>query len=81
MEQTISISLGEHFQEFIASKINSGKFKSTNEVINVALELLEEEELRTKHLIAELEYGENSGFVDNFDPEEFLRNSLQSKQL
>ena len=72
MEKITNISLGTHFEEFINQKIQSGTYSSINEVILSALSLLENEDKKEKALIVELEKGEESGFVDNFDPKQNL---------
>lgn len=72
MGKTTNISLGTHFEEFINHKIQSGTYSSINEVILSALSLLEKEDKKEKALIEELEKGEESGFVDNFDPKQNL---------
>ncbi len=72
MGKNTSISLGDYFEEFIKEEINSGRYNSASEVIRSALRLLEREEKKEKELIKALELGEQSGFVDDFDPEQNL---------
>ncbi len=80
MRKNTSISLGEHFEQFIMEKVNSGKYNSVSEVIRSALRLLENEEKKEKELIKALEKGEQSGLVENFDPVAYLK-ELQKKHL
>ena len=78
MGKNTSISLGNHFENFINNEISSGKYNSTSEVIRSALRLLEIEENKTSQLRKALDEGENSGFVENFNPTEQL-NSFKEK--
>jgi len=80
MAKNTSILLGEYFENFVNEKISSGKFSSVSEVIRTALRLLENEDNRFKALIKELEIGEKSGFVKDFDRIENLKN-LHAKHL
>lgn len=80
MGKNTSISLGDYFEEFIKEEINSGRYNSVSEVIRSALRLLEREEKKERELIKALEFGEQSGFVDDFDPEQNLTN-LHRKHL
>ena len=73
MEKNTSITLGSYFEEFIKEEVNSGRYNSVSEVIRSALRLLEQEERKEKELIKALVVGEQSGFVDDFDPKENLR--------
>ena len=59
--------------EFIKKEVNSGRYNSVSEVIRSALRLLEQEEKKEKELIKALVVGEQSGFVDDFDPKENLK--------
>lgn len=68
MGKNTSISLGNHFEEFINEEVKSGRYSSVSEVIRSALRLLECEEKKEGELIKALEIGEESGFVDNIDP-------------
>lgn len=80
MAKNTSITLGDHFENFINQKIVSGKYNSVSEVIRSALRLLEKEENKVDLLISELEAGENSKLVEDFNPKDFL-SSLKKKHL
>jgi antitoxin ParD1/3/4 len=64
MAKNTSISLGEHFDEFIAQQLQSGRYGSTSEVIRAGLRLLEETDAKRMHLRKLLIEGERSGFTD-----------------
>ena len=80
MGKNTSISIGTHFEEFINYEVKSGKYGSVSEVIRTALRMLEREEQKEKELIKALEVGEESGFVENFDPKQHLED-LHRKHL
>ena len=80
MSKNTSISLGNHFEEFIKEEITSGRYNSVSEVIRSALRLLEREEKKEKELIKALEAGENSGVIENFNPTNHLK-ELHKKNL
>jgi antitoxin ParD1/3/4 len=80
MAKNTSILLGEYFENFVNEKISTGKFSTVSEVIRSALRLLEKEENRHEALMKELELGEKSGFVKNFDRAENLKN-LHAKHV
>ncbi|SHG24413.1 antitoxin ParD1/3/4 [Salegentibacter echinorum] len=73
MAKNTSISLGNHFEEFIKEEVKSGRYGSVSEVIRSALRLLEREEKKERELIKALEIGEQSGFVEDFDPNQNLK--------
>lgn len=73
MGKNTSISLGHHFEDFIKEEVKSGRYSSVSEVIRSALRLLESEEKKERELIKALEKGEQSGFVEDFDPKQNLR--------
>ena len=80
MGKNTSISLGSHFEDFINREISTGKYGSVSEVIRSALRLLETEERKMEALRNELDLGEQSKFVDNFNPDAYLAN-LHKKHL
>lgn len=73
MSKNTSILLGDYFEDFIKSQVNSGKYTSSSEVVRAALRLFEEEELKKKALVKELSKGEKSGFVKDFNKDNFLK--------
>tara|TARA_B110000967_G_scaffold190514_1_gene215295 strand:- start:1082 stop:1324 length:243 start_codon:yes stop_codon:yes gene_type:complete len=72
MGKNTSISLGNHFEEFINGEVKSGRYSSVSEVIRSALRMLETEDKKERELIKALEIGEQSGFVEDFDPNQNL---------
>lgn len=72
MGKNTSISLGSHFENFIASEVTSGKYNSASEVVRSALRLLESEERKLNELRSALIEGENSEMVENFNAEKHL---------
>ena len=72
MSKNTSILLGDHFNNFISSEVASGRYSSASDVVRSALRLLEIEESKIKWLQNELEIGEKSGFVENYNPKKHL---------
>ena len=64
MPKNTSITLGEHFDKFIAERIKQGRYGSASEVIRAGLRLLETNETKIETLRALLAQGEKSGFAD-----------------
>ncbi len=73
MARNTSILIGEYYENFINRQIATGKYNSVSEVIRTALRHFEQEEIQTKSLIAELELGEKSGKIRNFNRTENLK--------
>lgn len=63
MAKNTSISLGDHFESFINSQIESGRYGSVSEVVRASLRLLEEHEKKIGALRDALIEGEKSGDV------------------
>ncbi|MGF7141164.1 type II toxin-antitoxin system ParD family antitoxin [Roseimarinus sediminis] len=80
MGKNTSISLGDHFEDFISTSIASGKYSSVSEVVRAALRLLESEENKLKELRNALIEGENSQMNENFDGQKHLQD-LHRKYL
>ena len=61
MAKNTSITLGDHFDGFIVSQIQTGRYGSASEVIRSALRLLETQETKLNTLRQLLVAGEESG--------------------
>jgi len=79
MSKNTSISLGNHFDKFVQSRINAGRFKNVSEVIRAGLRLLEEEESKIVALKQAIQEGIDSGMAYDFNPEEHLK-QLKAKR-
>lgn len=64
MAKNTSITLGEHFDDFIAQQLDTGRYGSASEVVRAGLRMLEDTESKLDTLRRLLEEGEQSGFVD-----------------
>ena len=64
MAKNTSITLGPHFEEFIAERLKNGRYGSASEVVRAGLRLLETSETKLETLRNLLAEGEKSGFVD-----------------
>jgi len=67
MAKNTSVVLGEHFDSFISTQIEGGRFSSASEVVRQELRLLEEHEQKFEVLRQALIDGENSGKSTPFD--------------
>ncbi len=61
MAKNTSIALGDHFEGFIASQIEAGRFSNASEVMRAGLRLLEEHERKIEILRLALIEGQESG--------------------
>jgi len=64
MPKNTSMTLGEHFDGFIAHKIDEGRFSSASEVVRAALRMFEDNEQKIMTLRNLLEEGERSGTAE-----------------
>lgn len=72
MATNTSVSLGDHFEKFIASTIMNGRFKNASEVIRAGLRLLEQEEMKAAALKSAIQEGLASGIARKFTPKKQL---------
>jgi antitoxin ParD1/3/4 len=72
MSKNTSITLGDHFTDFIDQQITAGRFGSASEVVRAGLRLLEEREAKLKALQAALVEGEQSGEATDFSFDTFV---------
>ncbi|MGO1078422.1 type II toxin-antitoxin system ParD family antitoxin [Inquilinus sp. CA228] len=72
MSRNTSISLDDHFADFIDAQVQGGRYDSASDVVRAGLRLLEEHEARVKALQDALVAGEELGEPQPFDSEAFL---------
>jgi len=80
MGRNTSISLGNHFEDFVDAKISTGRFKNASEVIRAGLRLLEEEETKIIRLKNAISEGIESGLAKNFKPKKHLEKLKAAKR-
>lgn len=61
MARNTSVSLGDHFDAFIAQQVETGRYGSASEVVRAGLRLLESNESKLEVLRKALVSGERSG--------------------
>jgi len=67
-----SVTIGEHFTNFIATQVSTGRYGSASDVVRAGLRLLEDHEAKFKALQDALIEGDQSGMAEPFDFEDFL---------
>lgn len=72
MAKNTSVTLGPHYEEFIAQMVASGRYATSSEVIRAGLRMIEDYEQRLEILRREIQKGEESGLVEDFDFDEFI---------
>jgi antitoxin ParD1/3/4 len=80
MDRNTSISLGSYFDNFIKSRISTGRYKNASEVVRAGLRLLEEEENKTIALKEAIQEGIDSGIVYDFDADSHLNKLKANKE-
>ena len=72
MARNTSVTLGQHFDEFVSEKIAAGRFQTVSEVVRAGLRKLEEEESKLQALKEKLQAGENSPIIESFNGKQLL---------
>jgi antitoxin ParD1/3/4 len=79
-----SYTLGEHFEGFVKSLVQSGRYASASEVVRDGLRLLENTEkfrqIKIDNLRAEIRDGLNSGPTQSFDISEIKAAARQLRK-
>lgn len=73
MGRTVTVALGPHYEDFIKTSIEGGRYNNVSEVIRAGLRRLEEDESKLSALRAALDEGDSSIDVVDFDGEKFLQ--------
>jgi antitoxin ParD1/3/4 len=73
MSKNTSVSLGDHFNDFVEEQVASGRYTSASEVVRAGLRLLREREEKMQALRDALQKGLDSGEPEPFDFDEFLK--------
>jgi antitoxin ParD1/3/4 len=80
MARNTSVSLGDHFEAFVETRIAGGRYKNASEVIRAGLRLLEEEENKAAALKLAIQEGLNSGIANGFDAVKHLQQMKLAKK-
>ena len=75
-----SISLGNHFDQFVSRQVSAGRYKNVSEVVRAGLRLLEDEESKLIALKDAIQKGLDSPTVENFDFKENLKKLKDEKR-
>ena len=80
MAKSTSVTVGDHFAEFIERQVDEGRYDSPTDVVQAGLRLLEEQETKLEALRAALVEGEQSGPGEPFDFDAFIAEKRQSRR-
>ncbi|WP_336651138.1 MULTISPECIES: type II toxin-antitoxin system ParD family antitoxin [unclassified Leucobacter] len=72
MASNTSISLDDHFADFLSREVATGRYRSASEVVRAGLRLLEDRETQMAALREALVEGEASGAAEPFDFDAFI---------
>lgn len=81
MGKNTSISLGEHFEEYVTAQVEAGRFGNRSEVIRDALRDHEEKQRKIEALRRALIEGEESGLYRPFNMDEVIAAAQQKAGL
>ncbi|NLR71882.1 type II toxin-antitoxin system ParD family antitoxin [Novosphingobium sp. ERN07] len=72
MPRNTSVTIGDHFADFISAQVKTGRYGSASDVVRAGLRMLEDHEAKFKALQDALIEGEQSGIAEDFDFDDFL---------
>ncbi len=72
MARTVTVTLGSHYDAFVKSGIESGRYNNVSEMVRAALRRLEEDEARLAAFCAAIDEGDFSPDVVDFDEDSFI---------
>lgn len=78
MSKAVQVTLGETFGSFVDREVESGRFRSPEEVVEAGLRLLEQEQTKLEKLRELLIEGEQSGESRPFDPDTLMASVRES---
>ena len=81
MAKTTSFNLGDHFEQFISTQVQSGRYGNASEVLRASLRMLEQEEQKLTVLRQAIIEGENSGDAGILDMEEIRQRAKRKAGL
>ena len=81
MAKNTSITIGDHFEGFIATQIEAGRYGNASEIMRAGLRLLEEHEGKVEALRQALIEGEQSGDAGPLDFGEIKREARRRAGL
>jgi len=81
MGKNTSIILGDHFEGFIATQIEEGRYGNASEIMRAGLRLLEEHEDKVETLRQALIDGEESGDAGSLDFADIKRAARKKETL
>jgi antitoxin ParD1/3/4 len=72
METETSVSLDSYYKRFVNNEVISGRYNSLSDAMESSSQLIENEEYKLQALRNELELGELSPMIKNFNPQNHL---------
>lgn len=78
MPKNTSFILGEHFDAFVTSQVEAGRYRNATDVIRSGLRLLEERETKLQALRQALIDGEQSGVAGPLDMKKIKRQARKA---
>ena len=72
MAKNTSVTLGDHFDDFVAAQLATDRYASASEVLRAGLRLLEEREEHLESLRGALQQGLDSGVAEPFDMDQYM---------